>query len=227
MITIVIICDKNMETLCTEKFKENARIIAVPDSTEAAFASINKLKIFEFYPEITHYKSVLFIDSDIIIHTDVIKYFEKITKTDTLYVYTEDTNIDAHKTQWFSYNNYTQQDMDFFRKEKIHVFNAGCFGFIPDETMQTHFLNIVNFISSYKGKLVIYEQSFMNVYFNKLNNTERTLLTSDTYIMFPHRLPDQSHEGKLIHFCGGLGNADGKHKDMKNYIAKYMPFLTI
>jgi hypothetical protein len=211
-----------MKDICNDKFSKYAIIIPVPNSTEAAYASINKLKIFEIYPNIMQYASVLFIDSDIIIHTNIMKYFEKINKIDTLYVYTEDTNVNAHTTQWFSYNNYSQQDIEYFRKDNIHVFNAGLFGFIPDQNMKQHFTNIITFISTYNGPLVIYEQSFMNVYFNKLNNTDRTLLTTDTYIMFPHRLPDQSHEGKLIHFCGGLGDANGKYKDMKNYINKYM-----
>ena len=226
-IDIVIICDENMKDTCNEKFSTHATVISVPNSTQAAYASINKLKIFEIYPDIMQYTSVLFIDSDIIIHANIMNYLEKINKIDTLYVYTEDTNVDAHKTQWFSYNNYSEQDMEYFRKDNIHVFNAGLFGFIPDEHMKKHFSNIIEFISTYNGALVIYEQSFMNVYFNKLNNTDRTLLTHETYLMFPHRYPDQSHEGKLIHFCGGLGDANGKHKDMQNYIKKYMEFLTV
>ena len=68
----------------------------------------------------------------------------------------------------------------------------------------------------------------MNVYFNKINNTDRTLLTKNNYIMFPYRdYPIQSHEGKLIHFTGLVGEGSIKYSDIKKYTDSYMPFLEI
>ena len=221
---IVIICDNSMLDECKIKIP-GVILIAVPNTRAAAYASINKLKIFEYYPLTSKYDSVLFIDSDIIIHTNIKPYFDKITKQNTLYVYTEDTDIIAHTQLWFSFNNYTSDDLVFFKKEKIHVFNAGCFGFCPTGSMKSHFKNIITFIDNHKGSLHIYEQSFMNVYFNTINRTDRTMLTKDNYIMFPCRLPEQSFEGKLIHYCGGIGNGEDKYHKMQVYVNKYMPFL--
>jgi hypothetical protein len=227
-VDIVVICDESMESECKSILPETVKIITVPDSTQAAYASINKLRIFEVYPDILKYKSVLFVDSDILTHTDIEAYFKKINKPNTLYVYTEDTNPRSHLAQWFSFNNYTEQDISRFKKEKIYPFNAGCFGFCPTTQMKSHFNNITNFIAHYNGPLTIYEQSFMNVYFNNLNITDRDLLTRDTYIMFPYRdYPIMSHEGKLIHFTGLVGEGDIKYKEIKSYIDKFMPFLTV
>ena len=222
---ILVICDKTFELECKNKLPKNVIIVTVPDSTQAAYASINKLKVFEVY-DIQKYKSVFFIDSDIIVHTDILPYFEKIVKPDTLYVYTEDTNPLANSQPWFSYNNYNQADLERFQRENIHPFNAGCFGFCPSDEMKLHFNNILEFIKNYKGSLHIYEQSFMNVYFNKINNTDRTLLTKQTYVMFPYRdYPIQSHEGKLIHFTGLVGECAVKYREIKKYVDNYMPFL--
>ena len=227
-VDILVICDNSMELECKNKLPQNVIIITVPDSTQAAYASINKLKIFNVYPEVMKYHSVFFIDSDIITHTDIIPYFEKVIKTDTLYVYTEDTDPLANLQCWFSFNNYTQTDIERLRTQNIHPFNAGCFGFCPNDIMKQHFDVILEFIKNYKGSLHIYEQSFMNVYFNKINNTDRTLLTKNTYIMFPYRdYPIQSHEGKLIHFTGIVGSGSIKYTEIKKYTDTYMPFLHI
>jgi hypothetical protein len=227
LLDILVICDKTFESECKSKLPENVIIVPVPDSTQPAFASINKLKIFNLY-DIQKYDKVFFLDTDIITHTDIIPYFEKIIKQDTLYVYTEDTDPLANAQPWFSYNNYNQADLERLQRENIHPFNAGCFGFYPTNTMRDHFNNILDFIKDYKGSLHIYEQSFMNVYFNKINNTDRTLLTKDTYIMFPYRnYPIQSHEGKLIHFTGLVGEGAIKYRDIKKYVDNYMPFLII
>jgi lipopolysaccharide biosynthesis glycosyltransferase len=225
-IDILVICDIGLEDICKSKLPEEIVLLPVPNSKDAANSSINKLRVFEFYPSIENYQNVLFIDSDVLIHADVKPYLKKIVKENTLYVYTESTDINLHSSSYFSYNNYTSNDILRYKNENIHVFNAGCFGFCPNG-MKTHFKNITNIIDNHKGPLYIYEQSFMNVYFNTLNITDRTMLTDENYLMFPHRYPKQSHEGKLIHFCGGLGNGNGKHKDMKQYIEDYMPFIII
>jgi len=217
-VDVVVICDECMEKECKEKLR-NVILISVPDSSEAAYASINKLKLFEFYPEAIEYISILFIDSDIITHTNVKPILQKISKEDTLYVYTEFTDINYHLHAGWSCNNYNESEISFFKENSIFVFNAGCFGFRPG-FMKSHFKNITDTISLYKKKLVIYEQSFMNVYFNKLNNTDRTLLTSETYIMWPNKNTDYS--GKLVHFCGNLGNGDSKYPIMLEYTNKYI-----
>jgi len=224
---VLIICDKTFESECKSKLPENVIIVPVPDSTQPAFASINKLEIFNVY-DIQKYDKVFFLDTDIITHTDIIPYFEKIIKQDTLYVYTEDTDPLANAKGWFSYNNYTQEDLERLQRENIHPFNAGCFGFYPDNSMREHFNNILDFIKNYKGSLGIYEQSFMNVYFNKINNTDRTLLTKENYTMSPHDNGTLiSCEGMLVHFAGCIGNASLKYANIKTYIDMFMPFLNI
>jgi hypothetical protein len=217
-IDILVICDEHMETECKQRLND-VILISVPNSIQGAHASINKLKLFEFYPKASTYNSILFIDSDIITHTDVKPILEKIKEENRLYVYTEHSDINCHLRQEWSCNNYNSSDISNFKKNSIFVFNAGCFGFRP-RFMKSHFKNITDTIDTYKKELVIYEQSFMNVYFNKLNNTDRNLLTSETYIMWPKQ--NTNYSGKLIHFCGNIGNGHSKYPIMLEYINKHI-----
>jgi hypothetical protein len=88
--------------------------------------------------------------------------------------------------------------------------------------MKNHFDNIRSMINEYKGEF-FYEQSFLNVYFNKNNKTNRIVISNDNYKMHP--IPHVNYEGKLVHFCGGPGNALNKYTLMTRYIWKYMPFI--
>ena len=50
--------------------------------------------------------------------------------------------------------------------------------------MKIHFTAIKSIIKSHTSEF-FYEQSFMNYYFNLINFTDRSVFTSDNYILFP------------------------------------------
>ena len=179
---------------------------------------MNKLKIFEF-SRIGEYGSVLFIDADIVVHVNVRTLFDRIVEKGLLYVYTESTDQACHQDIYWSLNGYSSDELTFFKENSIHVFNAGCFMFRVDEEMSQHFANIRKMIDAYTGAF-FYEQSFMNVYFNTINKTERSVLTAATYVLFPKNI---AYPGRLVHFCGiGSDGGTGKLNAMNNYIRDHL-----
>ena len=80
--------------------------------------------------------------------------------------------------------------------------------------MKNNFTKILDSIKNYTGTY-FYEQSFMNVYFNLLNITNRDVFTDANYKLFPLR--NINYEGKIIHFCGEAGVGKTKYDKMKIY----------
>lgn len=219
-IDVVILADYSIAPECKRRFSA-AHVISSTDSDTSESASMRKLDIFKLY-DLGNYDKVLFIDSDILLHGRIDSIIEGIRDPELLYVFTESTNMDAHNLLYYSLMNYTIGDREMFKQQHIHVFNAGLFGFVPSERMKQHFAAIQSMITSHTGHF-FYEQSFMNVYFNKNNKTDRKVINSSNYVMFP--LPHTSYEGCIIHFCGGPGDANTKYTKMKQYIYAYMPKL--
>jgi lipopolysaccharide biosynthesis glycosyltransferase len=217
-VDIVILSDEQFVNDC--KKIENVTVISMPNSNTPEEASMHKLHIFNAYNEISKYDSVLFIDSDIIVLHDISLILKNFIKNNCLYVYTERTNISDHNQIFWSFENYTQKQLNYFNRNQIQVFNAGFFGFKPDEHMRGHFNNIIEMIKNHRGKF-FYEQSFMNVYFNTYPEiiTNRTVITSENYIMFP----DITHNygNKCIHFCGSAGDAAFKFSRIINYMNRF------
>jgi len=215
---IVIICDESFINDAKEKLKHynNIYFHPVKDSKSAPEASMNKLKIFD-YENINNYEKILFIDSDIIIHTDLNNIFNNINEDNLLYVKRESLNTEDHKNIYYSLQLYTEEQLDNFKRDNTFVFNAGQFGFINSEQMKTHFNNINNLIRNHKGES-FYEQSFMNHYFNlhKLKNDD---ILDNNVRLFPEN--DVMYENKIIHFCG-LGEGNPKFERMSNYFNKFI-----
>lgn len=215
---IVVLCDETFLQDCKTKLDNTVLYKTFPDSKTPEQASINKLRIFE-YENIDKYDRVLFLDSDIIVHMNVDTLFNRITNPNLLYVYTESTRLELHNNLMWSLENYTDADNQYFRQNNIHVFNAGCFAFLRTSTMKDHFLQVQYLISQHTGRF-FYEQSFMNVYFNRNNQTDRTLLTDDNYIFPPKN--DRSHPNCLLHFAGDPGSGHTKFQRMKYYMTNYL-----
>lgn len=211
---ILVLCDNSLMDQCVDKLGPTIRYIAMPDSKSPQEASMHKLCIFDS-PLAYDYDVLLFIDSDIVVHTDVTQILTQVVQKDILYVGTESTKFDDHKYIYWSLNNYTSEQLENFEKESIFVFNAGCFAFVCNDIMKKHFQNVLSLIDNYVGEF-FYEQSFMNVYFNLANNTDRTLLGRDKYVITNDT--EINHTGKLIHFTGNPGNGMNKITMMSSYI---------
>lgn len=212
---IGVVCDESMIHECQQRMPD---IIfwSVPDSSTGSAASMNKLRVHDFIG-VEDYDVVLYLDTDILVVNPIESYFEKINEKDMLYVYTETTNQDKHKELYWSLQNYSEEDYTFFRSEKIAPFNAGTFGFVCTQTMKDNFANIRDMIAAHTGPY-FYEQSFMNVYFNKRNTTLRHVFTPDNYIFFP-QTGTLYNDAILLHFADASKTAFQKCERMRNYLS--------
>ena len=217
---VLIICDKSMINQCTEKLKEfsNIKIIPCSDSISAMDSSMKKLLIFNY--DISKYLKILFIDSDILVNTNIRGIFNGI-KNDKLYAGAEHKSMILHKTIWHSLLTYTEDDIKFFYENKIYPFNCGLFGFVITIKMKQHFLNILEMVKNHTGHYW-YEQSFMNVYFNKLNLVDTKVINDTNYMLAieVNKLPRRNmvwlqpkYNNKIFHFTSTQG-AEAKLKDM-------------
>ena len=213
---VLVICDASFLPKCKEILPESILYMTVPDSTSKEAASMHKLNIFD-YPDINSYDRVLFLDSDIIVHTPLDTFFAGVRRPGILYVYTERAGQHEHKNLCFSLLTYTLEDILTFKLHNIRVFNAGCFLFVRCNAMKDHFAAIRKMIATHTGPF-FYEQSFMNVYFNRLNATDRSVLTYANYRMGP--LPGLDYKGFILHFAGMPGDPNNKLESMKAYYSQ-------
>jgi len=216
---VLIICDESMIDQCTEKLKDFKRIIIVPcsDSISAMDSSMKKLLIFNY--DISKYFKILFIDSDILVNTNLEGIFHGI-KDHKLYAGAEHKTMILHNEKWHSFLTYTENDIKFFYNNKIYPFNCGLFGFISTIGMKQHFSNILEMVKNHTGHYW-YEQSFMNVYFNKLNLVDTKVINDTNYMLGIEvsNLPRSTswaqpkYNNKIFHFTSSNGS-EAKLKDM-------------
>ena len=213
---VAVLCDESFLDQCKNTLGSDILYKTFPDSTTPEQASMNKLRIFEL-PGIEKYARVLFLDSDILVHMNTSSIFEGIVSPGKLYVFTETNNQEDHTSLMWSLCTYTPDELAYFRTHKIHVFNAGCFAFVRDDLMKDHFLMIQYNITQHVGPF-FYEQSFMNAYFNRNGQTDRTLFTDENYVFYKgsEACPD-----RLIHFAGYPGNGKTKLDRMSEYARAY------
>ena len=217
-VDILVICDASLLPMCKEVLPERVLYMTTPDSLTIESSAMQKLNIFD-YENINSYDRVLFLDSDIIVHTSLEPFFNGVRRPGILYVYTEREEQYEHKNLCFSLLNYTSKDFLMFTLNKVMVFNTGCFLFVRCPAMKFHFDEIRKMIKTHKGPF-FYEQSFMNVYFNKLNATDRTVLTKLNYRMGAWYY--RHYKGFIAHFSSIPGNVITKLECMKEYYSKQL-----
>jgi hypothetical protein len=216
---ILVICDSSFKDECIEKLGPNIIYFLQPDAKSGPDSSMNKLKIFNF-PNIGSYDKVLFLDSDILVHSPILPILEGITRPGYLYCYSESKNPEDHQLEYWSFKTYTSAEIARFKREYILPFNAGTFGFVQCDSMKEHFKNVLNMVSIHRGEYY-YEQSFMNVYFNRLNITDRTVFTDENYKMHDIK-HETSYEGKIVHFAGDPSDGNKKIVKMKQYSTSFL-----
>lgn len=215
---IAVLCDEMFLAQCKATLGPDILYKTFPNSTTPEQASMNKLRIFDL-PDIDSYDRVLFLDSDILVHMDTAPLFQSIVTPGTLYVYTETTKQEDHQALYWGLQSYSPEDLVHFRETNVHVFNAGCFAFVREDGMKRHFLAVLRMIDQHTGPF-FYEQSFLNVYFNRTGATDRTLLTSANYVLNPDR--SRAYPGHLVHFSGDPGSGPTKYQRMAAYIRVHL-----
>lgn len=238
---ILIICDLNMHKNVGEMIEKNVgkhilekiSFLLCPQSIHPMMASVQKLSIFD-YQIIHQYKNVLYIDLDVLCLKNINElfnefdiYYENIQypqKNELLYVSKESNKTEDHILKWWSMEDYTHNDLEFFKNKQIYPFNAGIFAFKTTHSMKTHFQNVWEMIkeSIKNNKLYFYEQAYMNVYFNRRNLICSQFFNIDNYVLSPTK--DVLYQNKIIHFCGSPGNANYKNEIMKDYIQRHALF---
>lgn len=222
-IDIIVLIDEqyyNEANILYKNLTDRITIISTENSKSPPEASMRKLQIFKY--NIQSYDVVLYIDSDILIDCCLDEYFNKINNTDKLCVGTESTDLNLHTHMYWSLSNYTEFNLNYFRENNIHIFNAGLFGFKPTNIMKTHFTAVQGIIKSHTGPY-FYEQSFMNYYFNLINFTDRNIFTKSNYILMPKNHTE--YKNSIIHFTGEDNGGNYKLFCMKKYITMYMSYL--
>lgn len=221
-IDVAVICDESMIEACRDPLPKNVILFSGINSGSPVEASMHKVRIFDY--DIMKYKAVLFCDTDILFQSSLKPILDNFKNDSILYTYTKMQDFRAHKMKYFSFNHYTEDDIALFREKNIKVFNAGTFGFAPSAIMKTHFENILKMIEDHTGEFY-YEQPFMNVYFNKLGNTDPSILSSSSNLLLNRHDGRNAVPHKIIHFYGSPGVGERKIDAMRAYISRQMHFI--
>jgi lipopolysaccharide biosynthesis glycosyltransferase len=191
----------------------------VPHSRNGVEASMKKVMIYE-YLKINEYKSVLYLDSDIVAVGDVCKLFDVMSDDangvdkDILYVFEEHQEAKFHNERYWSLGGYTAEKIKEFEQMEQGVFNCGHWGFRVSLIMLTHFEAVFKMIQEYKSKDYFYEQSFMNVYFNTRYLTKPVF---NKHIFIPYladKFPRSKNDTVLVHVANASLSPQTKYTEM-------------
>jgi hypothetical protein len=218
--TICILCDTKFVTdvkAITEIYPCFSYIFLYQPNAKTGYeASMNKLHIFDV-PNIDEFTNILYVDLDCLFFVEPDIFLEQSLEKGVLYCAQDPAaQRNPHTDIMWSLKNYSDDELEMFKQNKVVPFNAGFFLFQNSDEMKQHFRNILQMISEWKTDF-FYEQSFMNVYFNRLFQTSRnvTFITPKNYMMFPRS--NVEYKNCIIHFCGSAGNGNLKYEVMQNY----------
>jgi hypothetical protein len=181
-------------------------------------ASMRKVDIVPVISErLPRHARVLYLDVDVIVKGPLLCEVFDALRPGVLNVYTEKTDQGAHLDLYYGLQQYTPEDLDLFEKNRVHVFNCGHWGLVMDPDIAQDFRNVSEMMKGHTGRH-FYEQSFMNVYFNRALKTKNTL---QPYVYFvpPKSYPPRNSEKALIwHFLGASTLPEIKLSNMLTYL---------
>ena len=212
-IDICIMCDSEYQQYVSHL---PVKIYLTGKSATAMGSSMRKVEVFDI-PNIHDYERVLFLDGDIIVTKSLIPLFEAATDSEKFYVFKEHWQ-NQHSHIFFSLLQYTQEELKYLNDNNIVGFNCGQFLFTPTLEMKEHFHNVINSINNHKGDY-FYEQSFMNVYFNKRHTMLENTLLNEYVRLFPEH--NILYDTKTIIHFAGLHPGEtihGKHDRIVTYL---------
>lgn len=238
---ILIITDEVSKRAITaidelKEFNYDFHIVETPEDPVAA--SMYKLNIFD-YNRIHEYKTILFLDADIICFKNINFLFNKtddvLDVVDNLYEKYKnegmlDEQIISAATLTHSVCYFLKEDKEYIEKEDPTVFNAGQFLFKNCQQMKVHFENVI-WLSKIWPSAYFYEQSFMNQYFvlNKLCSFKSLAPVTNLSIkIIAMKEPIEDwqkikHDEKhvIMHFAGDSTNAKQKYMFIKRYLNNF------
>jgi lipopolysaccharide biosynthesis glycosyltransferase len=220
-IDFLLLCDKSFIEKCDSILKKypkiNYKIHGFEDAANRDDAFPRKLRVFEC-DYIKEFENLLYVDMDCIFNGDVYSLIDKDIQDDMLYVYYEH-DINSHNIiYWTLPGYYSVIDKYNIMKSGKKPFNSGLFYIKSSEIMKKHFNNVLDLIKNWK-KEHYWDQSFMNVYFNKLLKTDGSLFTKENYKLFAAN--DIKQNETILHFCGHPGDGHTKVGNMNKYWEKF------
>jgi hypothetical protein len=220
-IDILVVMDRGMKNACHAVPAQHLwDWDDVPSGVEASMRKVDIVPaIHERLPQ---YARVLYLDVDILVTRPILGEVFDALRPGVLNVYTEKTDQGAHLDLYYGLQKYTPEDLDAFAENQIHVFNCGHWGLVMDADLAQDFKNVSKMIRTHEGPY-FYEQSFMNVYFNKAMKTQNTL---QMYVYFvPPRPypPKRSGNGPIWHFLGASTSPELKLDTMLRYLPPLSP----
>ena len=212
--------DYDILVMCDKDYEQHIRHLPITHIFTTGFnpatnlVSMRKLEVFNF-PCINDYNKVLFLDCDIVIGGSLEHVFDSIDDPGRLHVYCENTEISSHESSFFSLLTYDSQDLEAFERNGIHVFNTGHFGFHVTAEMREHFNNVMSSIEKHTDHPFMYEQPFMNVYFNRLQITKNSLQGFVSFHIVCDGMTAIPHHNTINHFANAYAGHEEKLCYMK------------
>jgi len=183
--------------------------------------AFGRLKIFD--ADISSYDTIMYMDSDVWVNLNLEEIFE-LCVDEKLYAVVEDYNFKNHLRKPFSLGTYTDEDISYFEREKIHTFNSGLMMFRNSQTMKQNFNEVLKLrILFPDGQFS--EQPYINYYFNKRNlvDTKTIVPNKNFYYIVEENFYDNLNlDNKFCHFIGDTFNGKNKLEKIKNYKTKKM-----
>jgi len=179
--------------------------------------SFKRFEIFD-YEFISEYENILYIDSDIWVNLNLESIFNQC-EDNKLYAAVEDYRFENHLRTPFCVEPYTEKDIQYFRENKIHTFNSGLFMFKSSYLMRKHFSNVLK-NRELSPKKDLYDQPFLNQYFNTLNLTNTNVIVPGEnylYIVKSNINQNLNIEGKICHFLENIFDGKKKLKTIMEY----------
>lgn len=218
-IDILVVADRSIRRQCDAVPAEH--IWEWDDVPSGVEASMRKVDIVPtIHERLPQYTRALYLDVDIIVTKPLLGEVFDALRPGVLNVYTEKTDQGAHLDLYYGLQRYTPEDLDAFAENQIHVFNCGHWGLVLDAGLAQDFRNVSKMMENYPGPY-FYEQSFMNVYFNKAAKTQNTLQPY-VYLVPPRPHPPRTpcNAPILWHFLGASTSPEIKLNNMLRYLPR-------
>lgn len=225
IIDVLVITNKSFhEKYLTDFNRQNLFFLFVDEFKNGDDICFSKLNIFD-WEKINNYENIFMSDSDVLFKIDMKQIFEKCKEENRLYAPIEDYSYENHRRIYFSLGNYTDNDIDFFKRNEIHTFNCGTYMFKNCIEMRKHFSNIFRIIKGHKGDYFS-DQSFMNYYFNRMKLVDYSVIDCDknlVYVIEENVNLLSEFNGKIFHFLGNTYYGEDKLEKMKSLYNKMFP----
>lgn len=214
---LLVLCDETYSSIVKQHLPF-VKIHITERNDSAVSSSMRKLEIFD-YADIDSYRNIMYLDSDIVVLKDLNDILKEELEDDLLYVKKETDDVEKFRGIGFGLCAYTEDDINRFKEQYQHPFNAGHFLFKNTPIIMGYFRDIRDFISKWRGKY-FYEQSFLNHYF-QLNTKYNDVFLDDIISFYDGGYNiNPNMQAHVIHCLKENMSWDKKLQNMKRMVIK-------